>query len=152
MANNNSTAYLDPMQSIGYLCRINFRAFSRALEDLTERHGVSAGQWRFLRVLWEEDGITQRALSERVGITEATTAKGIIGLEEAGLVTRKVSALDRRKMVIKLTPKAKRLRQKLLPMVVAVNEKALRGIAQQDVDVARRVLAQTFRNLSDELT
>jgi len=140
------------MQSIGYLCRINFRAFSRALEDLTERHGVSAGQWRFLRVLWEEDGITQRALSERVGITEATTAKGIIGLEEAGLVTRKVSALDRRKMVIKLTPKAKRLRQKLLPMVVAVNEKALRGIAQQDVDVARRVLAQTFRNLSDELT
>lgn len=150
MANNDSSAYLEPMQSIGYLCRINFRAFSSALEDLTESHGVSAGQWRFLRVLWEEDGITQRALSDRVGITEATTAKGIIGLEKAGLVTRKISKTDKRKMVIKLTSKARRLKQTLLPMVVGVNERALRGINKQDVEVARRVLAQTFRNLSEE--
>jgi len=150
MSKAATSSYLDPLHSIGYLSRVNFRAFSKALEDLTEPHGVSAGQWRFLRVLWEQDGITQRTLSDRVGITEATTAKGIIGLEKAGLVTRKVSKADRRKMVIKLTPRATRLKHRLLPKVVAVNERALQGISQRDIDVTRRVLARAYENLTGE--
>ena len=56
--------YLEPMHSIGYLARVNFRLFSKALEDMTLKHGVSAGQWRLLRVLWEKENITQRELSE----------------------------------------------------------------------------------------
>jgi len=150
MTKSNSTNFLDPLDSVGYLSRINFRAFSKALEDLTEPHGVSAGQWRFLRVLWEQDGITQRDLSERVGITEATTAKGIIGLQDAGLVTRKISKKDRRKMVIKLTAKAKRLKRTLLPKVGVINDRALHGISQRDINVTRNVLVQTYRNLTGE--
>ena len=52
--------FADPNNSVGYLCRIAFRSFSRAMEMRTQPHGVSSGQWRFLRVLWREDGITQR--------------------------------------------------------------------------------------------
>ncbi|MDZ4375825.1 MAG: hypothetical protein U1C74_30960, partial [Phenylobacterium sp.] len=52
--------YADPNNSIGYLTRIAFRNFSRALERRTSPHGVTAGQWRFLRVLWREEGLTQR--------------------------------------------------------------------------------------------
>ena len=65
--------YADPGNSIGYLTRIAFRFFSRALEMRTAAHGVSSGQWRFLRVLWLEDGLTQRELSRRVGMREPTT-------------------------------------------------------------------------------
>src|SRR5215468_5504772 len=65
--------YADPTNSIGYLTRIAFRAFSRALEVRTAPHGVSSGQWRFLRVLWQEEGMTQRELSQRVGMREPTT-------------------------------------------------------------------------------
>lgn len=142
--------YLDPMNSIGYLARINFRAFSRALEQLTLQHGISAGQWRFLRVLWEQDDITQRELSDRVGIKEATTVKAVSALVAAGLVDRHPSQQDKRKIHIRLTRKAKRLRDKLLPMVTQVNEQALRGIPQADIDTTRRVLARTFTNLTDQ--
>ena len=69
MVKDKTSFYLDPLHSVGYLTRINFCAFSKALENLTEPHGVTAGQWRILRVLWEEDGITQREISNRVGIT-----------------------------------------------------------------------------------
>ena len=138
------------MQSIGYLSRINFRAFSRALEKLTSPHGVSAGQWRFLRVLWEQDDITQRELSDRVGIKEATTVRAVQNLERAGLATRSPCTEDRRKVHIKLTPRARRLRDKLIPMVVAVNEQALEGVSERDIETTRRVLAQTYRNLTCE--
>ncbi|MDC0067934.1 MarR family winged helix-turn-helix transcriptional regulator [Gammaproteobacteria bacterium] len=148
MVKDKTSSYLDPLHSVGYLTRINFRAFSKALENLTEPHGVSAGQWRILRVLWEEDGITQREISERVGITEATAVKGVAGLEASGLITREVDEFDRRKMVTWLTIKAKNLRKKLIPLVVDVNERALKGISRKDIDTVRRVLVQTYLNLT----
>lgn len=148
MVKDKTSLYLDPLHSVGYLTRINFRAFSKALENLTEPHGVTAGQWRILRVLWEEDGITQREISDRVGITEATAVKGVAGLEASGLITREVDESDRRKMVTRLTIKAKNLRKKLIPFVVDVNERALKGISRKDIDTVRRVLAQTYLNLT----
>lgn len=144
-------AYLDPMHSIGYLSRINFRAFSRALEKLTIKHGVSAGQWRFLRVLWEGDDITQRELSKRTGTTEATTVRAVNGLVKSGFVTRNPCAEDKRKSHIILTASARQLREKLIPMVVEVNERAMAGLSKNDIAAARRVLAQTYANLSADL-
>ena len=73
---NPAEYYTDPENSIGYLARVVFRSFSRLLERRTLTHDVSAGQWRFLRQLWREDGITQRELSERVGMREPTTVVG----------------------------------------------------------------------------
>ncbi|MEZ5557013.1 MAG: MarR family transcriptional regulator [Pseudomonadales bacterium] len=147
---NAQEPYLDPLHSVGYLTRINFRAFSRALEKLTSQHGVSAGQWRFLRVLWEEDGITQRELADRTGTTEATTVRAVQGLLDAGFISRRRLSNDRRKMRIRLTARGRRLRTELLPLVIAVNERALKGISRRDVDIARRVLTQTYANLTSE--
>lgn len=142
--------YLDPLQSIGYLTRINFRAFSRALEKLTITHGVSAGQWRFLRVLWDEDGISQRELAERTGTTEATTVRSVNGLLKSGLIIRRRVKDDRRKMRITLSAKGRRLRNQLLPIVIDINERALSGISRRDVDITRRVLMRTFENLTSD--
>ncbi len=149
-ANRAQKAYLDPKHSLGYLTRINFRAFSRALEKHTAAHGVSAGQWRFLRVLWEEDDITQRQLSDRVGIKEATTARAVGALVKGGLIRRVPSTEDKRKVRILLTPKASRLRDKLIPMVIEVNERAMRGLSQEEIETTRRVLEHTYANLTEE--
>ena len=143
--------YLEPMHSMGYLTRVNFRMFSKALEKLTLPHGVSAGQWRLLRVLWEEDNITQRELSERTGTKEATTVHAVRSLVEAGFAKRTRCKDDKRKVYITLTRKAHSLRATLMPKVVAVNEIALAGIDAKEVDIARKVLAQTYANLSDHL-
>ena len=137
MTKNTLIEYLEPIHSVGYLARINFRAFSKALEKLIEPHGVSAGQWRVLRVLWEHDGVTQRELCRKVGITEATGVKGI-------------ASLAKRKIIITLTPHARTLEAKLIPMVVEVNERALEGITKKEADIVRRVLAKTYFNLTKE--
>lgn len=147
----DTNPYLDPMHSLGYLTRVNFRLFSAALEKLTLPHGVSAGQWRLLRVLWEEDNITQRELSERTATKEATTVHAVRSLITAGFAVRTPCKEDRRKVYITLTPKARRLRAKLMPLVAEVNEHALAGIDPADVEIARRVLSLTHANLSTQL-
>ncbi len=143
--------YADPTNSIGYLTRIAFRAFSRALEVRTAPHGVSSGQWRFLRVLWREDGITQRELSRRVGMREPTTVIALKSLERSGFVTRKKSEEDRRKVHVFLTPQAQALEAVLLPAVAEVNDVALAGLSKTEIDILRKALTQVGRNLAADV-
>jgi DNA-binding MarR family transcriptional regulator len=142
--------YADPTNSIGYLTRIAFRAFSRALEVRTSPHGVSSGQWRFLRVLWREDGLTQRELSRRVGMREPTTVIALKSLERSGFVTRQKSVEDRRKAHVFLTPEARALEAVLLPAVAEVNAIALAGLTDAEIVVLRKALSQVGRNLAAE--
>lgn len=143
--------YADPSNSIGYLTRIAFRAFSRALEVRTAPHGVSSGQWRFLRVLWREDGITQRELSRRVGMREPTTVIALKSLERSGFVVRRKSEEDRRKVHVFLTPQAQALEAVLLPAVAEVNDVALAGLNKTEIDILRKALTQVGRNLAADV-
>lgn len=142
--------YTDPENSIGYLARVVFRSFSRVLERSTLTQNVSAGQWRFLRQLWREDGITQRELSERVGMREPTTVVALKGLEKAGFITRKKTAEDRRKTYIFLTPHAKKLELILAPMNAEIHEIATRGMTDEEVEILQRLMRQVIGNLADE--
>lgn len=142
--------YTNPENSIGYLARITFRSFSRVLERRTLQHDISAGQWRFLRQLWREDGMTQRELSARVGMREPTTAVALKGLETNGLIRREKSTIDKRKVHIFLTPHAKELEKLLAPLNAEVHEIATAGMTQREVETLQRLLQQVIANLHDE--
>ena len=144
---NKKAPYLDPDHSLGYLSRVSFRAFSRALEKMTLKHGISSGQWRFLRVLWEKDGMSQRRLSELAGTREPTTVRAIRSLEKASLITRKRDPLDARKFNIQLTAKSRKLKAKLMPYVIEVNTRAAKGISKSELEITRKVLKQMHLNL-----
>jgi MarR family transcriptional regulator for hemolysin len=142
--------YTDPENSIGYLARIVFRSFSRLLERGTLTHNVSAGQWRFLRQLWREDGITQRELSERVGMREPTTVVAVKGLEKAGLITRSKTADDRRKTFIHLTPHGRDLELVLAPFNAEIHEIATRGMTEEEVETMQVLMRRVIANLAEE--
>lgn len=142
--------YKSPENSIGYLTRIVFRNFSRLLERYTFQHDISAGQWRFLRQLWVEDGITQRELSERVGMREPTTVVALKGLEAAGLIRREKSEIDRRKIYIHLTPFAKALETQLAPLNAQVHAIATAGMTDGEVETLQKLLRRVIGNLAEE--
>jgi DNA-binding MarR family transcriptional regulator len=133
--------------SLGYLVRDANRAFQRLLERRTAPHGVTRGQWYFLRVLWEQDGLSQRELSTRVGMMEPTTVIALRGMEKAGLIRRTRSADDRRVTLVRLTSKAKRLRNRLLKLSQSVNEQGAAGIEAAELDRFRRVIRRMTANL-----
>src|SRR5512146_3336973 len=143
----NAGADLPPGQSVGYLVREAHRTFLRALAARVSRHGVSIGMWYFLRALWEEDGLTQRELSRRVGMMEPTTATALEGMERRGLIGRTRNPHDRRKVNIRLTDEGRRLRQVLLPYAIEVNQVGLTGIPAKEIPLMREQLARIKRNL-----
>lgn len=142
--------YKNPDNSIGYLTRIVFRNFSRLLEKYTMQRDVSAGQWRFLRQLWIRDGITQRELSERVGMREPTTVVALKSLEKAGLIRREKSEVDRRKIYIHLTPHARDLEAVLAPYNAEVHSVATAGMTDAEIETLGNLLRRVIANLSEE--
>jgi len=44
------------------------RLFTATLQPLVSREGVTVCHWYYLRILSEHDGLTQRELSEKVGV------------------------------------------------------------------------------------
>jgi DNA-binding MarR family transcriptional regulator len=136
-----------PAESCGYLVRDAHRAFQRLLEKRIAPFGVTRGQWYFLRVLWSQDGVSQRELSERVGMMEPTTVIALRGMERAGLIRRVRSADDKRKAQVWLTAKAKRLRQRLLALARRINDEALAGVARDELATFRRAIAKMTANL-----
>ena len=133
--------------SLGYLVRDANRAFQRLLERRIAPHGVTRGQWYFLRVLWEEDGLSQRELSARVGMMEPTTVIALRGMEKAGLIRRVRGADDRRITRVHLTPKARRLRDRLLQISQGVNDQGAEGIDPAELGRFRRMIARMTENL-----
>ncbi|MFC5359998.1 MarR family winged helix-turn-helix transcriptional regulator [Azospirillum himalayense] len=123
------------------------RAITRALQIRIVDHGVSMGQWYFLRALWDEDGLTQRELSQRVGMMEPTTVTALNNLERCDLVQRVRNPHDRRKVNIYLTPKGKALRADILPCAEEIEETATQGISSDELALTVSVLRRVSVNL-----
>src|SRR6202043_1806446 len=140
-------AEFPPRLSSGYLVRDAHRAFQRLLERRIAAYGVSRGQWYFLRVLWNADGLSQRELSARVGMMEPTTVIALRSMDRSRLIRRVRGDDDRRKVRVFLTAKAKRLRNELLTVARGITEEAEQGVAARDLAAFRRVIARMTANL-----
>ncbi len=134
-------------ESVGYRIRATHRALQRFLQLKIEPHGVSLGMWYFLRALWNEDGLTQRELSRRVGTMEPTTLTAILSMEKKGLVRRVRSKKDRRKQHVHLTAKGSRLRNDLLPLAKEVVATAVQGLTGPEVKRLLASLAEVQKDL-----
>jgi DNA-binding MarR family transcriptional regulator len=137
-----------PNDRLAHLVRDAARALGRSLSVRLAEHHVSFGHWSFLRVLWVEDRLTQRELSERVGVMEPTTSSAIKTMERLGYVVRRQHEGDRKKVYIHLTPKGRLLEKRLVPMAEETNRVAIEGVAPEHVAITRTVLLAMIENLA----
>jgi len=112
------------------------------------QHSVSLGQWTFLRILWEADGITQRELSELAGVMEPTTFTAVTAMEKLGYVTRRKMRNNKKMVYVFLTPKGRLLKRKLVPLAEEVNKIAVDNVSPQDITMMRRILLMMIENLA----
>ncbi len=139
-----------PDDRLAHLVKDATRALVRALQMRLAEHGVSFGHWTFLRILWEGDGLTQRELSEQAGVMEPTTFSALKAMERLGYIRRRRRGGDRKKVYVILTPKGRKLRDRLVPLAENVNRIAVRGVRPADITVTRAVLLTIIENMAQD--
>jgi MarR family transcriptional regulator for hemolysin len=138
----------DFRNSIGYIVNRTAKAFIKALDSqLREKVGVTAGQWKVLVMLVDQNGLTQKEIADRLGLDGATLIPIIDKMEKDKLVVRKVDPTDRRNNRIYRTERADALWDKMMQCVSSIREISLKGIPDQNVKVMKDVLENIWQNL-----
>ena len=138
----------DGQERLARLVRNAARAYARALQMRLEPHDVNYGHWSVLRVLWVRDGLSQRDLSERAGITDSTTFAVIKSLQALGYVERRHLPSNNKNVHVFLTRSGKALKRQLIPLALDVNRISVEGISEQDVLTTRRTLIRITESLA----
>lgn len=154
VAKNETRAILDHWQNEGlddrlaHLIKDATRALVRTLQIRLIEYDVSFGHWTFLRILWEKDGVTQRALSEAAGVMEPTTYAALTGMEKLGYIERRQSPENKKNVYVFLTKEGRALERKLVPLAIEVNEISMRGTTEEEIRITRKVLLTMIKNLA----
>lgn len=133
--------------SIGFMMRITLRDLRSAVKARLAQDDIPWSVWFYLRVLWEEDALSQRELTVRVGMMQPTTVSALKAMERLGLVTMERVDQDRRRMCVRLTDKARALKTSLLPDLEMLNELALKGFTRQEKNELRRLILKMKQNM-----
>ncbi len=139
-----------PNDRLAHLVRDTARALTRELQELLAGHGVPFGHWVFLRILWEQDGLSQKELSDQAGVMEPTTYAAMRAMETLGYILRSQAPGNRKNVYVHLTRKGRALKSRLVPLAEQVNRSASEGLAQADLDATRRTLLAMLENLGRE--
>lgn len=139
-----------PNDRLAHLIRDTERAFRRALQIRLAPHGVPFGHWAFLRILWENDGLTQRELSERAGVMEPTTFAAMKAMERLGYVIRRQLPTNRKNVYVFLTDAGRELKQHLVPLAEDTNLISTAGVSPRDLATTRKVLLTMIANLAQD--
>lgn len=89
---------------------------SRALDGAYHRElgplGLTYPQYLTMLLLWDRDGRSVKELGAALRFDSGTLSPLLKRLEASGLVTRERSRADERSVLIRLTPKGRRLRRR----------------------------------------
>ena len=137
-----------PDDRLAHLIRDAGRSLGHCLTPLLAEHDIPFGHWAFLRVLWDRDGLTQKELSDAVGVTEPTTFSAVKAMIDKGYITRRHNYGNKRKFYVYLTPEGAALRDALVPLAEEVNCIAVQNIPPENIALMRDTLLKMIENLA----
>jgi DNA-binding MarR family transcriptional regulator len=137
-------------ETIGFLLSDTTRTMTRAFTKKIAMHGIGMGIFQFLRILWEEDGLTQSALAARARMKGPSAVAAIKELEWRGFVRRVDDRHDRRKVRLFLTSDGRQLYDLVMPDIEAIRQIMMVGFSGAEQEHLKQMLRRMRHNLSPE--
>jgi DNA-binding MarR family transcriptional regulator len=137
-------------ETVGFLLADTTRTMTRAFTKKIAVHGIGMGIFQFLRILWEEDGMTQSELAARARMKGPSAVAAIKELEWRGFVRRVNDRHDRRKVRLFLTAEGRRLFDLVMPDIEAIRRVMLADFSAAEQEQLKQMLRRMRRNLSPD--
>lgn len=120
--------------SAGFLTNQMARLFASRLQEKFRPLNLAPAQFMVLLELWNKDGLTQKQLTERLDVEQATIANTLTRMERDGLITRKQDDTDGRARTNHLTQKANALSESATSLAASVNNQALSALSTKEIE------------------
>ena len=120
---------------------------NRAFEKILKESGVDAfngPQGRILYVLWEHENLSITDIAQLTSLANTTLTGMLDRMESRGLIVRVPNKQNRRKIIIKTTSEAEKLRTAYNDVSEKTNEIFYAGFTEKEIadfeDTLRRIL------------
>ena len=147
-----STSHYLLKDSLGHLATQFSKATLRRINQDLQAGGypITSEQWTALVHIWNQGGLTQQELGERLLKDKTNIARLAASLERLGYISRLPGQRDRREKTLRLT----QLGQAAMPGIAALVQRVLAdayaGIDEHELALCRRVLARARQNLDSD--
>lgn len=124
------------------------RIFERMLarENISEFNGA---QGKILYVLWQRDLVPTAEIARQTSLANTTLTSMLDRMEAAGLVERIPHESDRRKILIRLTEKARGLRERYDAVSDRMSNIYYKGFTEEEVIFFEQTLGRVLKNLKE---
>lgn len=122
----------------------------RTFEKVLSKRNINAfngPQGRILYVLWQEDGIPIKTLSENCGLAITSLTTMLERMEKQGLITRLQDPKDKRKTLLYLTETARLLKQDYDGVSDEMEQIYYRDFSREEIMEFEEYLDRVLKNL-----
>lgn len=114
-----------------------------------EGYNVTCDQWIALIHLWEQDGLTQQALADRVGRSKVAVFNILKRLEKLGLVERHPDPIDGRTKRVYLSSEGRKIQPSLIPIAKQNVINISKDISNEEIEQLKSILRRIMNNIKN---
>ena len=126
----------------------------RIFEKVLTEKGIDAfngAQGRILYVLWQQDGIPIKVISDRCGLAITSLTTMLERMEKQGLIRRVQDEKDKRKTLLYLTEKTKALKNDYAAVSEQMSGIYYQGFTEDEIIQFESFLQRVQENLEEKL-
>jgi len=131
---------------IAKIHQLSNRIFNKKLKE-SGLVKFNSAQGRILFVLWRENNLSIRKLSEETQLSKSTLTSMLDRLQDAGILKRVPSIKDRRKILIILTEKGKNLQDQYVDISKEMNKLFYNTLSKDEIENFEYYLRKILDNL-----
>jgi MarR family transcriptional regulator, transcriptional regulator for hemolysin len=139
---------MDLNRQLGFLLKDASRRYSRRFEERAQALSLTLPQCRALLYLENNQGVSQKRLSELTELDPMTLVRILDRMEADGWVQRRFDPADRRAHALWLTPKAKPVLDHIAQLISDTRAEALQGLSSEERSKLLELLERLHTNLS----
>ena len=139
---------MDLNRQLGFLLKDASRRYSRRFEERAQALSLTLPQCRALLYLENNQGVSQKRLSELTELDPMTLVRILDRMEADGWVQRRFHPADRRAHTLWLTPKAKPVLDHIAQLIADTRAEALQGLSNEERSQLLELLERLHINLS----
>ena len=124
------------------------RIFEKVLSE-KNIDAFNGPQGRILYVLWQEDGIPIKVLSDRCGLAITSLTTMLERMEHQGLIQRVQGTADKRKTLLYLTAKAHALKPEYDEVSTQMGQIYYQGFSEEEILRFEDYLDRVHKNLEE---
>jgi DNA-binding MarR family transcriptional regulator len=137
----------DMDNSFGYLLNRLSVTSKNSFNKQIKRYGVSPEQWIILFRVVENNGLTQKELSDSTFKDQGNLTRMIDKLVQKGYLLRDTDENDRRSVNLHATHSSKQLVEKIAPISQQQNERLSEGFSEDEKKIFTELLNRAYLNI-----